>query len=120
VRYCCPVTHSLYESWVFCLAALSQQQTCASRGPLDEAHRTKQRGTQKSPEAEMNYVCRRRDVAAVACVRAVAPADRRAGPCWARARPEPELFRGSWWTTALRRSVWALRLLFDVRAYRDA
>ena len=115
------LSHSfIYESFVFCLAALSQQQKCASRGPLDEAHHSKQRGTQKSTEAEIHYVCRRHTVALLSCVRTAAPVARRAGRCWARARPEPNLFRGSRWTTALRRSVWALRLLFDVRAYHDA
>ena len=93
------LSHSfLYESCVFCLAALSQQQTCASRGPLDEAHHTEQRGTQKSPEVEVHYVRRRRDAAALACVRTATPVDRRAGRCWARARPEPERSRGSRWT----------------------
>ena len=93
-------SHSfLYESWVFCLAALSQQQTCASRGPLDEAHHTEQRGTQKSPEAEIHNMCRRRDASALACVRTVTLVDRRAGRCWARARPKPERSRGSRWTS---------------------
>ena len=115
------LSHSFsYESWVFCLAALSQQQTCASRGPLDEAHHTEQRGTQKSPDAEIHYMCRRRDLAELACVRAAALVDRRAGRCGARARPEPELFRGSRWTTVQRRIVGALRLLLGVRVYPDA
>ena len=68
----------------------------------------------------MNYVCRRRDAAALACVRAATLVDRRAGRCWARARPEPELFRGSRWTMMQRHSVRALKLFLGVRAYRDA
>jgi hypothetical protein len=63
---------------------------------------------------------RRHDAAALACVRAATLVDRRAGRCWARARPEPELFRGSRWTMMQRHSVRALKLFLGVRAYRDA
>ena len=77
----------------------AMKRPARGRGPLDEAHHTKQHGTQKSPEAEIHYVCRRHDAAALVCVRTAAPVDRRAGSCWARARPEPERSRGSWWTS---------------------
>jgi len=69
------------------------------RGPLDEAHHTEQRGAQKSPDAEIHYMCRRHDAAELACVRTATPVDRRAGSYWARARPQPERSRGSWWTS---------------------
>ena len=65
-------------------------------------------------------MCRRHDAAALVCVRTAAPVDRRAGSCWARARPEPERSRGSRWPTVQRRSAEALRLLLGDRSYHDA
>ena len=43
------------------------------RGPLDEAHHTEQRGAQKSPDAEIHYMCRRHDAAELACVHTATP-----------------------------------------------
>ena len=63
----------------------SSQQTCASRAPLDEAHHTEQRGTQKSSEAEIHYVFHRCDAAALVCVRTATPVDRHAGLLGTRA-----------------------------------
>ena len=57
-------------------------------------------------------MCRRHDAAALACMRTVTPVDRRAGSCWARARPEPERSRGSRWSSLRWRSSRALRLCF--------
>ena len=89
----------------FALAAVSQQQTCAGGAQLDAAHDTEQRGTHNWPEAEIYDVCRRRDVASLACLRTGLLVHTRGGQRWARARPEPERSRGSRWSTSRRRSV---------------
>ena len=91
------------------------EKTCARGAQLDAAHHTEQRGTQKSPETEMYYVCHRRDAASLACLRAATLVHHCAGRLWARRRLEPERSRGSWWSSLRWRIPRALIICFRQR-----